>query len=167
MIQRCTNPNNPAWKHYGGRGITVCEEWFNFENFLADMKEKPAGLTIERIDNNGNYEKGNCKWANHHEQMQNTRAIRRITFNGETLRVREWAHRLNVSTGTLNRRLRKFPLEEAMTIPTSKPAPKPINCPACGKLVNAKRDGSPWWHRDSRKGVCEGYLYHLTLYSQQ
>ena len=71
MVQRCANPNNPSYPRYGGRGITVCDRWLSFAEFLADMGERPPGLTLERRNNDGSYEKDNCAWASMKEQRRN------------------------------------------------------------------------------------------------
>jgi len=85
MVSRCTNPNTQNYKYYGGRGIAVCERWLGedgFNNFLADIGEKPKGLSLERENNNGNYEPGNCKWATKEEQANNQRSNVKI-WTGE------------------------------------------------------------------------------------
>ena len=76
MKARCQNPNHSRFKDWGARGIKVCERWQDFTNFLTDMGEKPEGLTLDRIDNNGNYEPGNCRWATWKEQRRNQREVK-------------------------------------------------------------------------------------------
>ncbi len=85
MIKRCTKPTNKDYRHYGARGITVCPAWLDsFEAFIADMGKRPDGRTLDRIDNNGNYEPGNCRWATRAQQRVNQRPLRPDQLMGAT-----------------------------------------------------------------------------------
>ncbi len=103
---RCSDPNHHNYAYYGGRGITVCARWNSFENFYLDMGARPAGLTIERIDNNGNYEPSNCRWATMREQCYNRRSNRCNTHNGETLTQTEIALKTGRHKSTIYRRMK-------------------------------------------------------------
>jgi len=107
MIQRCCNPKSPTYRKYGARGIKICHRWMNFENFLADMGERPPGKTIDRIDSRKGYSPDNCRWATIFEQNANTTRNVWVTVNGETLILSEWARRLNVHRTTLGHRYRR------------------------------------------------------------
>lgn len=80
--QRCMNPKSRSWIKYGGRGITLCERWMDYLNFLKDMGPRPHGMSIERVDNGGNYDPNNCVWATSKTQSYNKRNTRKIPLNG-------------------------------------------------------------------------------------
>ena len=108
MKDRCSNPNNPAFKNYGERGIVVCESWVNsFNNFISDMGHKPYGMTLERINNNDGYSHGNCKWATYYEQGKNKRNNVFITFDGVTLTISEWARKTGISKSAIRHRINR------------------------------------------------------------
>lgn len=112
MKQRCQNPNNNAYRRYGGRGIYVCDRWQSFDCFLADMGQPADGMTLERIDNDGPYSPENCRWASRREQSGNLSVNRNVTWNGETLNLSEWSRRTGIHRNTLDQRLAAgWPLE--------------------------------------------------------
>lgn len=114
MLNRCRNKNAPHYKRYGGRGISVCEQWSSFENFLADMGERPKGMSLDRIDNGGNYEPENCRWATDEQQNENRRNTRWIEHDGLRLTASEWARRLGIRLPTLLESLSKHPIDIAL-----------------------------------------------------
>lgn len=109
MKQRCTNPKTKEFRYYGARGITVCERWMNsFENFLADMGDAPPGLSLDRIESNGNYEPGNCRWADWDTQERNRRSNRRVVIGGINLTVAEASRALGISGATIGNRAKRL-----------------------------------------------------------
>jgi hypothetical protein len=117
LKQRCLNPKNPLYCNYGGRGIKVCGRWVNsFENFLADVGERPPGMSINRINNDGDYEPANCCWSTRKEQQNNTRFNTILEFQGTRLTLSQWVDRLGIKMSTLCGRLdRGWSVERALT----------------------------------------------------
>lgn len=107
MNDRCNNPRRPEFKHYGGRGITICPEWRDYLSFLRDMGEAPDGLELDRIDNEGSYCKENCRWSTRRQQLRNTRRSRIISANGKKMTVVEWSEETGISPVTISARLRR------------------------------------------------------------
>lgn len=117
MNDRCNNTNCREYKWYGSRGITICDRWKSYVNFLSDMGERPEGCSLDRIDVNGNYEPSNCRWVDKKTQANNTRRNIYITHQGITQTIAEWARSLGLKYDTLYRRITKFgmPIEKALT----------------------------------------------------
>ena len=107
MKRRCSNPNVPEWKNYGGRGISVCARWHKFENFLADMGERPLGLSLDRIDNDGNYEPSNCRWAPRVAQARNARNNRVVELDGRKVCLAEACEIRGIPYRLVNNRISK------------------------------------------------------------
>ena len=123
ILSRCNLPSHPAFKHYGGRGITVAPEWMTFATFADDMGPRPSPQhSVEREDVNAGYSKDNCQWATTTEQGRNTRRTRWLTHDGETLSLAEWAERCGVNASTLSTRLQRgWPVDVAIATATDRP----------------------------------------------
>lgn len=106
MKQRCTNPDDASYIHYGRRGIHICRRWMRFENFRSDMGEAPPKLSLDRVNNDKGYAPSNCRWATAAVQRRNSRRVVMIRHRGLTLCVADWADRLKVSRWKLYGRLR-------------------------------------------------------------
>ena len=121
MRARCMNPKHHAYVNYGGRGIAICKRWADFDNFLADMGERPEGATLERRNNDKGYSPRNCYWATRSEQQRNRRTSRYLTADGRTQLLIDWARELGTAPTTIWLRLEKLGWSEqdACTIPVA------------------------------------------------
>lgn len=122
MKSRCSNPNLPGSEHYYGKGIKVCKRWGDFINFYNDMGPKPSGKhSIDRIDNDGNYEPSNCKWSTMEEQANNTSKNVLLTYKGKTQTSTQWGRELGFNSLTIRQRIsRGWSVEKTLT-------KKPVN----------------------------------------
>lgn len=120
MVRRCHTPTTRGYGHYGGRGIKVCDRWrYSFANFLADMGLRPSpDHSLDRIDNDGDYEPGNCRWTLITIQANNTRRNRRLEYGGKSLTVGEWTRELGYPREVIRRRIKEgWPVEDALLTP--------------------------------------------------
>lgn len=118
MRTRCRCKKHGHYKNYGGRGIKVCDRWQVFDNFLADMGERPDGCSLDRIDPNKDYEPGNCRWATKKEQMRNMRATRRVTIEGKTYVAADLAEQIGMKVDALIKRTKRFKTYAEVMDPT-------------------------------------------------
>jgi hypothetical protein len=118
MLERCEKTYHKSYADYGGRGIKVCDRWHTYENFRSDMGERPLGLQLDRINNDGNYEPGNCRWVTPKENSNNRRNSRRIDYAGASMSVEEWAKVIGIPYTTLSKRVSDgWDYERALTTP--------------------------------------------------
>lgn len=119
MIQRCNNKKDPAYKRYGGRGITVCKSWIKFENFYKDMGNRPENKSLDRIENNRGYYKENCSWNDKYVQNNNKRNNIYYELKGKKMTLTQWAVLKGINSSTLWSRVRRYnwPFEKALNTP--------------------------------------------------
>jgi len=123
MKSRCNNKNNPKWHRYGGRGITYSKKWENFNGFYEQMKmDYRYGLTLDRIDNNGNYCRENCRWTDRKTQQNNMNANKTITLDGKTKTIHQWSIITGINPKTIDSRMRVYgwSIKKTLTVPVKK-----------------------------------------------
>jgi hypothetical protein len=161
MKQRVLNPRNKRFKDYGERGIKICDRWLkSFENFYADMGSRPDGTTLERRNNDGNYEPDNCYWAIPKEQMNNTRRNVYLTYLGKRLSVSQWSREIGLQKETIYARIRRGWSIDQILLPDSSHAhkrPQPVRTrntcvvPDCGRPTRAYQGEFCKRHSEARR----------------
>jgi hypothetical protein len=125
MLDRCLKPSDPKYPIYGGRGIVVCERWLDFQSFLEDMGEKPAGMTLGRINNDGDYEPKNCRWETPLQQSNNTRQCYKLQFKGKIYSGAQLARMFGVPGNLFRERIRRgYTIKQAAYVGRYKTGPK-------------------------------------------
>lgn len=147
MKQRCNNHNQKFFHHYGGRGIGYCKRWESFDNFYSDMGEPQPGHTLDRKNNELGYSKSNCRWVTRQVQQNNRRVNRRITIDGITHTISEWAKIAGLPRNTFNERLNDgWDPKRAITEPNTRSKPRITHCKRGHELT----EGNFYWYGNSR-----------------
>lgn len=125
MKQRCLNPKNQRYKDYGGRGISICNSWLDFQNFYKDVGDYPERMSLDRIDNNKGYSPENCRWATYTQNANNTRKSTSVEYRGETKTLSEWCTLLGLNRTAMATRLSyKWDVERMFNTPVKKYKPR-------------------------------------------
>lgn len=122
MIERCTSKKHKNYDRYGGRGITFCERWREYQNFVDDMGERPDGRNLDRINNDGPYCKENCRWVTQSEQVSNTSRNVLLSYNGKLMTMKQWAAEIGIAYDTLRHRIQRlhWAIDKALSTPPRK-----------------------------------------------
>lgn len=138
MRTRCLNKNADQYPDYGARGITICERWNSFENFLEDMGHRPDGTTIDRIENDKGYEKSNCQWSTMREQENNKRSNVYLEFNGRSMTAAQWSRETGIGYQTIRKRMDAgWSSERTLTVPASTASRACLTVPATARPVQS------------------------------
>ena len=144
MHQRCYRKNCKSYPRYGGRGITVCERWNSVHSFLEDMGHPPEGMTLGRINNDGNYEPSNCRWETQEQQNENTSRNRYVEWQGRSQTIKAWGQELNLNPRQISERLRRgWTVELTLTTPTPRGYEE-------GRRISCESSRS-WWAKNARQ----------------
>lgn len=165
MVRRCHLACAREYHRYGWRGIRVCERWrASFDAFLEDMGPAPNGRELDRIDNDGNYEPSNCRWATRREQVRNTRRSTRLTGFGKTMNLVDWAEEYGMNKVTLLGRLRKgLSLEDAVKAPVRKSYARVVPSEVRARILSLRAAGLTYVEISKRVGCSKSLACKVAM----